>query len=286
MFFQPPPAWSEAFVSRSLQHLALTGPFDQITREWAWGDATGAGVKVAVIDSGIDATHEAVGGPVSGYVAVREGPEGIYYDTSPHTDDHGHATACAGIIRRVAPECTLYSVKVLGSDLGGRGVVFASGLRWAIEQGIRVCNLSLGTTKKEFYALLHELTDTAYFNNVILVTAANNFPIPSFPSMYASVISVASHPIKDPFLYYYNPSPPVEFGAPGINVRIAWRNHTWMTATGNSFAAPHITGLVARILSKHPELTPFQVKVVLYALAANVAQQASPIEAHRAEKTV
>jgi subtilisin family serine protease len=273
MFRQPPPAWSEPFVSRSLEHLVLTRPFDQITHEWAWGDATGAGIKVAVIDSGIDATHEAVGGNVRSYVSVQEGPEGIYYDTSPHTDEHGHATACSGIIRSVAPECELYSVKVLGNDLRGRGLIFASGLRWAIEQGIRVCNLSLGTTKKEFYALLHELVDMAYFNNVILVTAANNFPIPSFPSMYSSVISVASHPGKDPFLYYYNPQPPVEFGAPGINVRVAWHNHKWITATGNSFAAPHITGLITRILSKHPELTPFQAKVVLYALAANVSQE-------------
>jgi subtilisin len=98
----------------------------------------------------------------------------------------------------------------------------------------------------------------------------NNIPAPSYPSLYSSVISVAAHEGKDPFQYYYNPSPPVEFGAPGIDVRVAWVNATYITSTGNSFAAPHIAGLATLIRSKHPELTPFQIKTVLYACASNV----------------
>jgi subtilisin family serine protease len=94
--------------------------------------------------------------------------------------------------------------------------------------------------------------------------------VPSFPSVYASVISVASHADPDPYRFYYNPQPPVEFGAPGIDVRVAWLDGGWLTTTGNSFAAPHITGIVARILSKHPQLNLFQMKTVLRALAANV----------------
>jgi subtilisin family serine protease len=226
---------------------------------------------VAVIDSGIDADHPAVGG-VNGYVAISEGPSGMVYDTAPHQDAYGHGTACAGIIRALAPACELYSVKVLGAGLTGRGMVFAAGLRWAIENGMHICNLSLGTTKKDFYGLFHELADQAYFRRVMLVTAANNMPIPSFPSVYASVISVASHEIQDPYRFYYNPNPPVEFGAPGIDVRVPWLNHGYITVTGNSFAAPHITAIVARILAKHPDLTTFHVKVILRALAANVAR--------------
>jgi subtilisin family serine protease len=135
---------------------------------------------------------------------------------------------------------------------------------------MQVCNLSLGTTKREYFSLLHELADLAYFRNVVLVTAANNMPIPSFPSVYASVLSVASHNVPDPYIYYYNPKPPVEFGAFGIDVHLAWLNHKHITATGNSYAAPHMTGLVTKILSKHPDLTVFQVKTILRALAANV----------------
>ena len=88
------------------------------------------------------------------------------------------------------------------------------------------------------------------------------------------MISVAAHDERDTTAYYYNPAPPVEFGAPGIDVRVPWRNGEWLTATGNSFAAPHITGVVARIRSKHPSLTLFQMKVIFHALAANVTRDA------------
>jgi subtilisin family serine protease len=133
----------------------------------------------------------------------------------------------------------------------------------------------MGTTKKNLFGTLHNLADRAYFQNTVLVTAANNMPVPSFPSLYASVISVASHEGHDPYAFYYNPEPPVEFGAPGIDVRVAWSEGGWITATGNSFAAPHITGVVAKILGKHPYLTLFQMKTVLRALSANMARGAA-----------
>ena len=94
----------------------------------------------------------------------------------------------------------------------------------------------------------------------MLVSAVNNIPAPSYPSLYSSVFSVAAHEGKDPFTFYYNTEPPVEFGAPGIDVEVAWIDKQWAINTGNSFAAPHIAGIVTLILSKHPDLTPFQVK--------------------------
>src|SRR5215210_3635228 len=137
------PAWSWQFdPERRQQRLRQVLPVERITPEWAWGGSGGAGVKVAVIDSGIDADHPAIGGQVSGYVAITEGPEGLVYDTAPHRDLYGHGTACAGIIRAVAPECELYSVQVLNKMLSGRGPVFAAGVRWAIENGMHVCNMS------------------------------------------------------------------------------------------------------------------------------------------------
>ena len=267
---RPRPAWSAAFAVDALRKVDPIPSIDEITPDWAWGGSTGAGVKVAVIDSGIEADHPAIAGAVSSYVAITEGPDGLIFDEAPHTDAYGHGTACAGIIRSIAPDCELHSVQVLGPRLTGRGVVFAAGLRWAIERGMSICNLSLGTTKRDFFGIFHELADLAYFRNAILVTAANNMPMPSFPSLYASVISVACHDGMEADVFYYNPEPPVEFGAPGIDVRVAWRDGAWITATGNSFAAPHISGLVTRILGKHPELTPFHVKTVLRALASNV----------------
>jgi subtilisin family serine protease len=66
-----------------------------------------------------------------------------------------------------------------------------------------------------------------------------------------------------------NPRPPADFGAPGLDIEVAWLNGGHIVTTGNSFAAPHVTGLVARMLSKHPHLTPYQVKAVLRAAAIN-----------------
>jgi len=264
------PAYSAAFTETGLVTVDALDWIDIVTPDWAWGGSSGEGVKVAVLDSGIDATHPDVG-PVQGYVAIRESESGkLVYNTEPHDDCVGHATACASVIRSLAPACELYSVKVLGATDTGTAPVFEAGLRWAIDNGMKVCNLSLGTCNREFFGVLHELADRAYFGNIILVTAANNMPMPSFPSIYSSVISVASHGIQDPYTFYYNPKPPVEFGALGIDVRLAWINHTRITATGNSFAAPHITGLVAKILAKRPELTVFQLKTILRQLASNV----------------
>jgi subtilisin len=138
---------------------------------------------------------------------------------------------------------------------------------------MQVINLSLSTSKEEYFALFHDLADQAYFKNMNVITAANNYPELSYPSLYSSVISVAAHAGPDPFIYYYNPSPPVEFGARGIDVEVAWNNKQYLTSTGNSFAAPHIAGMVALIRSKHPDLTPFQVKTVLLACASNMNQK-------------
>jgi subtilisin family serine protease len=273
------PAWSSQFDADALRQLAVPGPIGAITREWAWGDSTGQGVRVAVIDSGIEADHPAIGGRVRGSIVVD-------YDASTkeqyrisqdaeQRDMFGHGTACAGIIHSLAPEAELYSIRVLGNDLKGKAMQFVGGIRWAIDNGIQVANMSLSTSRQEFYGIFHELTDDAYFKNMILVSAVNNLPQPSYPSLYSSVVSVAAHEGQDPFTYYYNPSPPVEFGAPGINVKVAWLNKASIVSTGNSFAAPHIAGLVALIRAKHPELTPFQIKTVLYACASN-AQTRQP----------
>ena len=271
------PAWSWQFSPGHLadvRGMAMPAP---LTRDWAWGDATGSGVKVAVIDSGVDASHPFVGSVAGGVVVEPddEAPGGVRLTESQHDDLFGHGTACAGIIRKVAPDCEIYSVRVLGSRLTGRGVVFAAGLRWAIDAGMHVVNLSLSTGAARFFGQFHELADAAYFANTVLVCAVNNVPAPSYPSQFASVVSVAAHEGNDPFEVTYNPNPPVEFGAPGIDVPVAWSEGSTVTATGNSFACPHIAGIVTLILSKHPGLTPFQVKTVLHALANNAAAEGS-----------
>ncbi|MEO6206083.1 MAG: S8 family serine peptidase [Mycobacteriales bacterium] len=246
-----------------------------ITKDWAWSGATGSGVSVAVVDSGVEAGHPQVGAvgrsAALSYDAEREE---VVVAEGPHEDLFGHGTACAGIVRRVAPDAELMSVRVLGRRLSGKSIVFAAGLRWAIAQGAKVVNLSLSTGREDAYGTFHEIADEAAFAGVILVCAVNNVPAPTDPGEFSSVISVAAHDGKDPFCLDANPRPPVDFGAPGIDVEVAWVGGGTLVSTGNSFAAPHVTGLVARILSKHPDLTPYEVKSVLRAVCSNAIRPA------------
>jgi len=268
------PAWSEQFTNEAIQQLIPVGPISGADPEWAYGGSTGEGVRIAVVDSGIEHDHPALGESIKGGIIVEYDPDAEnwvrYEQDDPPRDLSGHGTACAGIIHSLAPDAEIYSIRVLGEDMHGRAIQFAAGLDWAIENNMQVVNLSLSTSKEEYFGLFHDLTDQAYFKNVNIVSAVNNFPEPSYPSQYSSVISVAAHAGHDPFTFYYNPYPPVEFGAPGIDVEVAWMDKQYLICTGNSFAAPHIAGIVALIRSKHPDLIPFQIKSVLHSCAANM----------------
>jgi subtilisin len=262
------PAWSLPASAGDSIKLPSSWP-DRVTRDWAWGGATGAGVHVCVLDSGIEPGHPRVGAIQHSLAVTKDGDE-ISIEDDDAGDLCGHGTACAGIIRSLAPDCELTSVRVLGAGYTGSAAVLLAGLEWAIEQGFPVVNMSLSTTKKQYVDRLHELADAAYFKRTMLVASAHNMPVESFPWRFASVVSVGSHEADDPFALYANPKPPVEFFARGLSVEVAWLGGETITATGNSFATPHVSGLCALILSKHPQLTPFQVKNVLHLTAVNV----------------
>ncbi len=262
------PAWSEPFVGES-SGLLRSVRVGSIDRDWAWEGSTGAGTTVAIIDSGLERDHPALRGRVVESVAVEmvDGEATVVPDDAG--DLFGHGTACGGIILGLAPEVELVSVRVLGADLRGKGTAFLAGLEWAVERGIQVANLSLSSKSAALFPAFHEVVDEAYFHGTALVSAANNVTGASYPSLFSSVFSVAAHAVTDPWRIYYNPAPPVEFGAWGVDVPIAWKDGGSTVATGNSFAAPHIAGIVALILSKHPGLSPFEVKAVLAAVADN-----------------
>jgi subtilisin family serine protease len=266
---RPLPAWS--LPAGTAESLALPTEWPgRVTREWAWGGSTGSGVRVCILDSGVERGHPDVGG-LAGAVAVEVGSEDeITVVDDVEGDLCGHGTACAGIVRSLAPDCELYSVRVLGAGFTGSGTALLGGLRWAVEQGFHVINMSLSTTKSQFAGLLHEVADTAYFRRTVLVASAHNMPVESYPWRFSSVISVGSHEEPDAQTFYYNPSPPVEFFARGVDVEVAWLGGTRARSTGNSFATPHMTGICALIIGKHPELTPFQLKSALYLTANNV----------------
>lgn len=122
-------------------------------------------------------------------------------------------------------------------------------------------------TGKGLVGPLNELVDETYFRGVLMVSAVNNSPLPSHPSLSSSAVSVAARPHDGPQTVTDKPEPPVAFGASGIDVDVRWLDGAVITATGNSFAAPAVAGYVAPMLSKHPGLSPFQVETVLHAVA-------------------
>jgi subtilisin len=260
------PAWAEAFASESRALLTRELPLGRLDRATVFGDADGSGVTVAVVDSGVDGSHPAVGGRLMRSLVVEvEGGEAQVAEDPSAIDLVGHGTACAGIITGIAPAAELVSIRILGADNRGKGLALAAAIDWAIDAGVSIVNLSLSSRSQAMFGAFHELADRSYFANTLLVCAANNVPGPSYPSLFAAVVSVAAHDVVDPDVWYYNPAPPVEFGAFGVDVDVAWRDGSRIRATGNSFAAPHIAGQAARLRSRYPAATPFEIKALLAA---------------------
>jgi len=233
-----------------------------------WRSATGRGVTVAVIDSGIDLMHKDLAGRVIEAVEARVEKNKVIFEPSGEGDSAGHGTACAAIVAGIAPAAKFSSIKVLGASGLGDGQVFLAGLEYAIKKKYKVINLSLGTTKPQFFAPLHDMLDRAYQAGCIVIAAANNLPQPSFPSVFSSsLISVIKSEQTDPLKFGFHYGEVIELTAPGVNVRTAWPGGGYRNLTGNSFACPHMAGIVALLLENHPNMTPFQVKSALYAIA-------------------
>ncbi len=264
------PAWSEAFAASARDGLVRIPPLGRLDRSAVFGDGDGRGVTVAVVDSGVEVDHPALAGRAVRRLRVdlEDATARVVDDPDPG-DPVGHGTACAGIVTAVAPGADLVSIRVLGADNRGKGRAVAAAVDWAIQNGVGVVNLSLSSRSEAMFAAFHGLVDRAYFANTLLVCAANNVPGPSYPSLFAAVLSVAAHDVPDPDTWFYNPSPPVEFGAYGLDVDVAWRGLGRIRATGNSFAAPHMAGQAARLRSRYPDATPFEIKTLLAATASD-----------------
>ncbi|MGI8670044.1 MAG: S8 family peptidase [Aridibacter sp.] len=233
-----------------------------------WKSRTGKGVRIAVIDSGIDKNHSDLKGKIDKTFEARQEAQKVVFNETDSGDSAGHGTACAGIISNIAPDALISGIKVLGGGGLGDGHAFLAGLEFAINQKFDIINLSLGTTKPQFSTPLHDLLDRAYHAGCVVVAAANNFPQPSFPSVFSSsLISVSKSAETDYLKFGFKYGEVIELTAPGVNVRTTWLNDGYRRLTGNSFACPHIVGIIALLLEQYPNLTPFEVKSALYSVA-------------------
>lgn len=226
--------------------------------------ASGAGVTVAVVDSGVRGEHPHVLG-VAGAVDIVPGAGGFAAVEGPHGDRSGHGTACAGVIRMVAPGARLVSVRVLDAELRSTASALAFAIREAAERA-RIINVSSGTTDEREAFLLDAACAEAAGRGALVVAAEAPGGGPSWPARCSSAVGVAGHPDLEGVATALDPDTGIIYAAgtarppggipPARNFR------------GSSFAAPRVSGILARLLEAHPELLPAEAKAILAALAS------------------
>jgi subtilisin family serine protease len=211
--------------------------------------ATGRKVKVAVVDSGINAHHSHVQ-RVSGGVGFTCDAAGLIAFHDDYRDYQGHGTAVAGILRSKAPDVELYSVKVFEKNLRTDSRVLAAAIRSCIANNIRIINLSLGTDRISDIDALRHACEVAAERDMILVAAgAEGEHI--FPASFPCVVSVSADEGCGWNEYVYQEGSEVEFGAH------PWPRTLRGTAQtdnlcGHSMATAHVSALVARIVEAYP----------------------------------
>jgi subtilisin len=235
--------------------------------------ATGEGVPVCVLDSGVERAlveerarqrgqeiH-----PIQGGLFLPDRPEPLPYDGRQSTP---HGTTVADVILTLAPRVHLYSADVFGPQGTSEVEVVIKALDWAVNVWkCKVINLSLGVTEQRLQPLPRraqflKAIEAAYFKDVLVIAAAHNeHPLTrSYPAAFAPpLISVDKYLFADPLKLAYFLNEQIEFRAHGRGYLGPFAQEP-----ATSWAAPHLTGIAARLLSLRPQMKPFEVKTLLY----------------------
>jgi subtilisin len=237
----------------------------------------GAGVRVAVLDTGIEAEHPWVHGSLRESWRVERKPDGGYDVVRCAAEDViGHGTAVAGSLRRMAPEAELISVQVLGGDLRADSEALLAALRWLTEQRVHVVNLSLSTMREQYALRISHAVDDLSAQGVSCICARGyHLTGRAYPTDFAGVTGVSYRELP-PAGLRFRPHDTVEFDACGVDLEVAWKGTPGQPAAtrvvqGSSFACPLVTGLAARFLSLRSGLMPYELKSLLKAYAEKQA---------------
>lgn len=231
---------------------------------------TGRGVKIAVLDSGIEAAHPLLEGlSLADDLAVVDDGFQLATVAGQGRDVFGHGTAIASILRQIAPEAQIGAFRVLGEQLRSRTLIIREGARQALERGYHILNCSFGCGREDQVLLYKDWIDEAYTRGRHVVAASNNqdFMKREWPGHFPTVITVSFAQCARPDALFCRLGHLVEFAARGRDVDVAWLGGGHKKVTGSSFAAPHVAGLLARLISCCPALSPLQAKAILHRLA-------------------
>lgn len=238
---------------------------------------TGKGVKVGILDTGIDYNHEDLKGNYRG------GYNFVGNNNNP-MDDNGHGTHVAGTIGAedneigvvgVVPQASLYSVKVLAFDSSGLASDIVSGLEWSVENGMQVINMSLGS-EDDSISVKRAVSNT-YNAGVLVIAAAGNSGNAygsgdniDYPSRYDSVMSVGAVDVNDNRARFSSTGPSLELSAPGVNILSTLNGNKYGTLSGTSMACPHVTGVAALIIANEHGITNSRVRIRMQTTAQNM----------------
>ena len=241
-------------------------------------------VKIAVIDSGIESSHPGVG-TVAGGVELSLNEKGTIIRSDDHQDCAGHGTACAGIIRKKAPDAELYSIRIFDKSLSAHGDVLMAAMEWAIENKMDVLNLSLGSTEVSYKERLRAVCQRAVKAGTIVVAAEHNAGLECYPAVFPEVIGVSGGDIYHPDTYMYRDAHAIEFVARGNRQRLCWLHGKEIITDGSSFAAPHITGIVGRLLQENPGQSISDVRRVLVENARKIQPDSRAVRLLHGQKS-
>lgn len=251
----------------------VPGGVSQIKAPAAWGSSRGKGIRVAVLDTGIDWTHPDLAANVKGAVSFVPGETAM--------DGNGHGTHCAGTIGAaingfgvvgVAPEASLYAVKVLPNAGSGNWSYLIAGLAWCVKNKIRIASMSLGGSGAP--DALKLMCEVAFNAGVLLVAAAGNSGANGgavgFPGKYKKVIAVSSIDSANQLSASSSFGPEVELCARGVNVLSTIPGGGYGTMSGTSMACPHVAGAAAVAWGAHRFATNSQIWNLLAQTADNL----------------
>lgn len=239
----------------------------QISVEEGWDFSSGAqDVTIAIIDTGVDPNHQDLHGKVlEGFNAI-DGTKNSF-------DTHGHGTHVAGIaaaltnnvagIAGIAWKNTILPVKVLDEKGEGSSFEVARGIRWAVDHGADVINMSLGDYHHSF--ILYDAVRYAYNRDVVMITASGNDGVndPMYPAMYEEVLTVGAVNENRDVSFFSNYGHHIDVTAPGEQIPSTFPDDSYVVMSGTSMATPHVTGLAGLIRAIRPDLTNDEVYDVI-----------------------